>query len=71
MTYAPDLVTGLSATAAKNGRCTSMTEQELGAYPPLDVGIRDAVLVLSDAGVTTFESREGGLGHAQLSARGL
>jgi hypothetical protein len=31
---------------------------------PLDPGIRDAVLILRRAGVETFESCEGGAGHA-------
>jgi hypothetical protein len=31
---------------------------------PIDVGIREAVLVLRRAGVETFESCEGGKGHA-------
>jgi hypothetical protein len=32
--------------------------------PPLDPGIRDAVTVLRDGGIDTFESCEGGSGHA-------
>ena len=32
--------------------------------PPLDPGIRRAVIVLREAGVETFESCEGGIGHA-------
>ena len=32
--------------------------------PPLDPGIEKAVLALRDAGVETFESCEGGVGHA-------
>jgi hypothetical protein len=32
--------------------------------PPLDLGIRRAVEVLAEAGVETFESCEGGNGHA-------
>lgn len=32
--------------------------------PPLDPGIEKAVLVLRDAGIETFESCEGGPGHA-------
>ncbi len=32
--------------------------------PPLDAGIRQEVLVLRAAGVETFESCEGGSGHA-------
>jgi hypothetical protein len=32
--------------------------------PPLDPGIEQAVLTLIDAGVETFESCEGGHGHA-------
>ena len=32
--------------------------------PPLDAGIADAVALLCKAGVETFESCEGGLGHA-------
>ena len=32
--------------------------------PPLDAGIADAVHVLASAGVETFESCEGGNGHA-------
>ena len=32
--------------------------------PPLDVGIRHAVEVLNAAGIETFESCEGGHGHA-------
>jgi hypothetical protein len=31
---------------------------------PLDPGIRRAVLILRSAGIETFESCEGGLGHA-------
>jgi hypothetical protein len=34
--------------------------------PPLDAGIERAVIVLRDAGVETFESCEGGAGHAYL-----
>ncbi len=34
--------------------------------PPLDPGIEQAVLILRDAGVETFESCEGGAGHAFL-----
>lgn len=38
---------------------------ESGAFdPPLDRGIREAVLALRSAGVETFESCEGGPGHA-------
>ena len=33
-------------------------------YPDLDPGIRDAVKILMDSGVETFESCEGGHGHA-------
>jgi hypothetical protein len=33
-------------------------------YPNLDPGIRRAVRVLQEAGVETFESREGGEDHA-------
>ena len=37
----------------------------LGEYdPPLDAGIQDAVAVLRGSGVETFESCEGGPGHA-------
>lgn len=32
--------------------------------PPLDPGIEGAVRALSDAGIETFESCEGGAGHA-------
>lgn len=32
--------------------------------PPLDAGIIDAVRVLCEAGIETFESCEGGTGHA-------
>lgn len=32
--------------------------------PPLDVGIRQAVEILSRAGIETFESCEGGPGHS-------
>ena len=32
--------------------------------PPLDPGIAKAVVALSEAGVETFESCEGGIGHA-------
>ena len=32
--------------------------------PPLDKGIEKAVKILSDAGIETFESCEGGIGHA-------
>lgn len=32
--------------------------------PPLDSGIKDAVAVLQESGVETFESCEGGSGHA-------
>jgi len=34
--------------------------------PPLDSGIEDAVRVLVDAGIETFESCQGGDGHAFL-----
>src|SRR5688500_15798303 len=34
--------------------------------PPLDVGIRTAVHALRAAGIETFESCEGGPGHAYL-----
>lgn len=33
-------------------------------HPPLDAGIADAVIALCRAGVETFESCEGGIGHA-------
>lgn len=33
-------------------------------YDALDEGIRDAVKILADAGVETFESCQGGEGHA-------
>lgn len=33
-------------------------------HPPLDPGIRAAVLALNAAGIETFESCEGGPGHA-------
>src|SRR5919108_5397280 len=33
-------------------------------FPTLDPGIRDAVRILREAGVETFESCEGGVGHA-------
>jgi hypothetical protein len=32
--------------------------------PPLDPGIENAVIVLREAGIETYESREGGPGHA-------
>ena len=32
--------------------------------PPLDPGIRAAVVALNEAGIATFESCEGGPGHA-------
>jgi hypothetical protein len=32
--------------------------------PPLDAGIRQAVKALNEAGIETFESCEGGTGHA-------
>ena len=38
--------------------------QELNFEPPLDAGIREAVHTLIAAGVETFESCEGGTGHA-------
>lgn len=39
--------------------------QRVGAYdPPLDAGIRTAVECLAGAGIETFESCEGGAGHA-------
>lgn len=44
-----------------------MAEQldfESGLDLPLDAGIVDAVRILRRAGVETFESCEGGLGHA-------
>jgi hypothetical protein len=50
----------------------SWTSDQLGAYAqeiggpdrPIDVGIVRAVKILDDAGVSTFESCEGGAGHA-------
>lgn len=44
----------------------SLAERELQREfdPPLDPGIRDAVEVLVVAGIETFESCEGGSGHA-------
>lgn len=33
-------------------------------FPPLDAGIYRAVIVLREAGIETFESCEGGEGHA-------
>jgi len=43
----------------------TMIEQFMNNYdPPLDPGIASAVRVLSDAGVETFESCQGGTGHA-------
>jgi hypothetical protein len=38
--------------------------RQLDFEPPLDVGIQEAVHVLASAGVETFESCEGGVGHA-------
>jgi hypothetical protein len=38
--------------------------QQLVFEPPLDGGIKDAVLVLVANGVETFESCEGGAGHS-------
>ena len=40
-----------------------MTERDV-FEPPLDPGIEDAVIALRAAGVETFESCEGGDGHA-------
>ena len=34
--------------------------------PPLDSGIRDAVIALNAAGIETYESCEGGQGHSFL-----
>jgi hypothetical protein len=33
-------------------------------YPPLDAGIEKAVRILNEAGIETYESCEGGSGHA-------
>lgn len=42
-----------------------MNATQTGQYePPLDAGIRDYVEVLAAAGVETYESCEGGNGHA-------
>jgi hypothetical protein len=38
--------------------------KELHFEPPLDTGIRDAVLILIAHGVETCESCEGGVGHS-------
>ena len=38
--------------------------QELCFKPPLDEGIREIVIMLASNGVETFESCEGGAGHA-------
>lgn len=43
---------------------TIQRAQELEFEPPLDAGIRDIVLTLVAAGVETFESCQGGPGHA-------
>jgi hypothetical protein len=42
------------------------TPNKLEFEPPLDDGIRRAVELLSNAGVETYESCEGGDGHAYL-----
>lgn len=39
-----------------------LTEREY--EPPLDAGIKRAVKVLNDGGIETYESCEGGKGHA-------
>lgn len=49
--------------------CESTTVETLEAFAPvvdldMDPGIRRAVLILRSAGVETFESCEGGAGHA-------
>jgi len=41
-----------------------MEEHTKDFDPPLDEGIRDAVLLLRQAGIETFASCEGGEGHA-------
>ncbi len=41
-----------------------MSSERKQFSPPLDAGIAEAVTVLRAAGVETFESCEGGLGHA-------
>ena len=48
------------------GTCDSVPHREPMPRPPkgLDPGIREAVLRLQDDGVHTFESCEGGTGHA-------
>ncbi len=43
---------------------TIQTGQELQFHPPLDPGIRDAVVALASGGIETFESCEGGKGHS-------
>jgi hypothetical protein len=43
---------------------TIQSAQELCFDPPLDKGIRDIVITLVSNGVETFESCEGGPGHA-------
>jgi hypothetical protein len=50
-------------------RCTLGPPDDLDGFAPstdmnLDAGIRHAVLVLRRGGVETFESCEGGVGHA-------
>jgi hypothetical protein len=49
-------------TAAIKGVSRMESQEQFSS--PLDTGIKDAVLALRRAGVETFESCEGGAGHA-------
>ena len=46
----------------RDGAGTAISEREF--EPPLDAGIERVVLILREQGIETFESCEGGVGHA-------
>jgi hypothetical protein len=41
-----------------------MNGRQIDFDPPLEPGIAEAVLVLQDGGIETFESCQGGIGHS-------
>jgi hypothetical protein len=54
----------MNIRVSQNGSCDELAAFEPDIDMALDPGIRLAVLVLRSAGVETFESCEGGPGHA-------
>ena len=65
MSHFANQIRPLGGTIGGSVPLASMLDRPQETFdPPLDPGIRSAVLALRDAGIDTFESCEGGPGHA-------